>query len=148
MADEESLLSLNVLIWGLALLVPAAALTAILSALMERSGPIRLRHWAEEYGGKDFAIQTGTGYPFNKTEVWAPTLWAFQHMALHREMPQTFEQIYAKTNVFLAGWKSILENDGRPVKLAEVPEDCESPVELPNHPGDSTVGLFRKKFGK
>ena len=56
MADEGSWLSLSVLIWGLALLAPLAALTATLSALMERSGPIRLRHWAEEAGGSLLAL--------------------------------------------------------------------------------------------
>ncbi len=39
------------LAWATALLVPAAAVSAVLSALVERSGPIRLRHWAEEAGG-------------------------------------------------------------------------------------------------
>ena len=105
-------------------------------------------HTAQEYGAKEFLIHTGTGEPFNKTEIWAPTLWAFQRMALNGEMPQTFEQIYHKTNVFLAGWRSILENAGQPVKLEEVPEEWESPVELPNRPGDPTVALFRKKFGR
>ncbi len=38
------------LAWAAALLLPAAAAAAVLSALLERSGPIRLRHWAEEAG--------------------------------------------------------------------------------------------------
>ncbi len=38
-------------VWGLVLLAPAMILLAVLSALLERSGPIRLRHWAEEAGG-------------------------------------------------------------------------------------------------
>ncbi len=37
--------------WGLALAAPALILLSMLSALLERSGPIRLRHWAEEAGG-------------------------------------------------------------------------------------------------
>ena len=37
--------------WSLALAVPLAILLSILSALLDRSGPIRLRHWAEEAGG-------------------------------------------------------------------------------------------------
>ncbi len=37
---------------GVVLLVAAAALGIVLSALLERSGPIRLRHWAEESGGR------------------------------------------------------------------------------------------------
>ena len=37
--------------WILALCLPAGVLFSVLSALLERSGPIRLRHWAEEAGG-------------------------------------------------------------------------------------------------
>ncbi len=122
---------------------------AFLGSLHQVSGSgatIRI-HTSEEYGGKGFYVHTGTGYPFNQTEIWAPTLWAYQRMALFQEMPQTFEQLLDKNNIFLAGWWSILKNNGRPVKLEDVPEDWESPVELPNRPGDGTVSLFRKKFG-
>ena len=106
-------------------------------------------HTPEEYGGMDFNIQIGSqsGFPFNKTEIWAPTVWAYENMARYREMPQSFEAIYHKTNVFLAGWYSILENGGKPVRLDEVPEDWESPVLLPTQPEDKTVELFTKKFG-
>ena len=41
----------SVLVWIVVLLLPASAVVALLSALLERSGPIRLRHWAEEAGG-------------------------------------------------------------------------------------------------
>ena len=104
-------------------------------------------HTSETYGGESFKIYTGTGYPFDKTEIWAPTIWAFQQMALYGDMPQTFEQIFHKTNAFLAGWKSVLENEGKPVRLEDVPEDWESPAELPNHPDDSTISLFQQTFG-
>lgn len=105
-------------------------------------------HTAEEYGGKLFAIQPGTGFPFNKTEVWAPPVWVFQHMAMHKEMPQTFDQIFEKTRVFLAGWRSVLENRGAPVRVEDVPETWCSPVELPTHPDQRpVVEMFRKKFG-
>ena len=52
------MLSPGVLLWGLALLVPIAVLAAVLSALLERSGPIRLRHWAEEAGGLLLALSS------------------------------------------------------------------------------------------
>jgi uncharacterized protein YgfB (UPF0149 family) len=104
-------------------------------------------HTPEMYGGESFLIRTGVGYPFNKTEIWAPTIWAYQNMALHGELPQTLEQIYHKTNVFLAGWRSILENGGKPTRLDAVPEDWESPAELPNHPDHDTVARFKKLFG-
>ncbi|HYG62522.1 MAG TPA: hemolysin family protein [Thermoanaerobaculia bacterium] len=38
--------------WIATLLLPLWVLVAVLSALLERSGPIRLRHWAEEAGGR------------------------------------------------------------------------------------------------
>ena len=104
-------------------------------------------HTREAYGGESFPIRTGTGYPFNKTEIWAPTIWAFQRMAMYGEMPQTYDQIYHKTQVFLAGWMSVLERNGQAVGLDEIPSDWESPVELPNHPDHDTVSLFRKRFG-
>ncbi|HZF12966.1 MAG TPA: hemolysin family protein [Thermoanaerobaculia bacterium] len=42
----------GILAWGVALVLPLAVLVSTLSALLERSGPIRLRHWAEEAGGR------------------------------------------------------------------------------------------------
>jgi Oxidoreductase family, NAD-binding Rossmann fold len=109
-------------------------------------GSIRIQAY-EAGETRDFQIQAGTGEPFNKTELWAPTLWAFQQMAFSKKMPQTFEQILHKHNVFMAGWRSVLTAKGAPVNLEAVPHEWETPVELPNHPGDTTVALFRKKFG-
>jgi putative hemolysin len=51
MPDAPPVLPPGVLVWMLALLLPASVGVAVLSALLERSGPIRLRHWAEEAGG-------------------------------------------------------------------------------------------------
>jgi putative hemolysin len=42
--------------WILVVLFPVGVLFALLSALLERSGPIRLRHWAEEAGGRLLAL--------------------------------------------------------------------------------------------
>lgn len=104
-------------------------------------------HTPEAYGGENFLVRTGVTYPFNKTEVWATPVWAFQNMAYNGEMPQTHEQIFEKTRTFLAGWRSFLNNGGKAVRLDEVPVEWESPVELPNHPTDTTAALFKKKFG-
>jgi predicted dehydrogenase len=104
-------------------------------------------HTPEAYGGETFSIRYGIGYPYDKTEIWATPIWAMERMAMYGDMPQTYEQILHKTNVFLAGWKSVLDAGGKPVKLTEVPEDWESPIQLPNHPTDNTVELFKKKFG-
>jgi putative hemolysin len=38
--------------WAVALLLPATAVVSVASALLERSGPIRLRHWAEGAGDR------------------------------------------------------------------------------------------------
>ncbi len=50
--NEDAALPLTLLIWALVLLLPTTVLASVLSALLERSGPIRLRHWAEEAGGR------------------------------------------------------------------------------------------------
>jgi CBS domain containing-hemolysin-like protein len=50
MADDSTV-PLTLLVWALVLLLPGTVLASVLSALLERSGPIRLRHWAEEAGG-------------------------------------------------------------------------------------------------
>ena len=104
-------------------------------------------HATKESSPRDFTIRSGTGYPYNKTVLWAPTVWAFQRMAMHGHMPQTFEQILHKNNVFLAGWRSVLTGRGNPVRLDDVPDNWETPVELPSRPNDPTVSLLRKKFG-
>ena len=104
-------------------------------------------HTPEDYGGKDFLIRCGSGYPFDQTEVWAPTIWAYQRMAQFGEMPQTLEQIHDKTAVFLAGFHSFVERDGAPVAVADLPPDWQCPVELPNHPDHDTVARFTKRFG-
>ncbi len=115
--------------------------------LQQTGGWGAIRIHADSEPAKSFAIDPGTGYPYNKTEVWAPTLWAFEHMAKSQQMPQSLDQILHKNKIFLAGWRSILVNNGNPVKLDEVPADWETPVDLPNRPGDPTVSQFKKKFG-
>ncbi len=49
-------LPIEPLVWLVAVLVPVSALVSVLSALLERSGPIRLRYWAEEAGGRVRAL--------------------------------------------------------------------------------------------
>jgi predicted dehydrogenase len=105
-----------------------------------------LRVHAAGQGGQQFDIQPGTGFPFSTTEAWAPTIWAYQRMAAYREMPQTFESIRDKTRAFLAGWRSVLD-EGKTVRLDQVPEEWEAPVELPSRASDPYVGMFKKMFG-
>jgi len=49
--SDGTFLPTPALLWILVLLVPLGILVPVLSALLERSGPIRLRQWAEEAGG-------------------------------------------------------------------------------------------------
>ena len=49
--SDGTFLPTPALLWILVLLVPLGVLVPVLSALLERSGPIRLRQWAEEAGG-------------------------------------------------------------------------------------------------
>ncbi|HET6344850.1 MAG TPA: hypothetical protein VFH51_07945, partial [Myxococcota bacterium] len=56
MADADPFPSTAMLIWAIVLLAPLAVLAATLSALLERSGPIRLRQWSEEAGGSLLAL--------------------------------------------------------------------------------------------
>jgi CBS domain containing-hemolysin-like protein len=53
---SKTQISLGALAWAAALVLPLAVLVSTLSALLERSGPIRLRHWAEEAGGRLRAV--------------------------------------------------------------------------------------------
>lgn len=48
---DDLIIPRALLLWALVLLAPVSMIAATLSALLERSGPIRLRHWAEEAGG-------------------------------------------------------------------------------------------------
>ena len=49
-------LSTGTLAWTVGLLAPLSILLSVMSALLERSGPIRLRHWSEEAGGRVRAL--------------------------------------------------------------------------------------------
>ena len=50
--DDDPLLTPAIALAATVALIPATVLLASLSALLERSGPIRLRHWIEEAGGR------------------------------------------------------------------------------------------------
>ncbi len=108
-------------------------------------GGIRI-HTEEEYGGKGFQIDLGTGYPYNRTQLWAPTIWEFESLARGNEPSQSLEQIEHKHKVYMAGFWSVLRKEGKPTHLDEIPADWEAPVDIPNLNHKDTA-LFRKKFG-
>ena len=108
-------------------------------------GCIRI-HTEDEYGGKGFQIDQGIGYPYNKTQLWAPTIWEFESLARGNEPSQSLEQIEHKHKAYMAGFWSILKKEGKPMRLDEVPADWEAPVDIPNLNHKDTA-RFRKKFG-
>ncbi len=57
---NDAALPTTTLAWGVAVLLPLSLLLSVTSALLERSGPIRLRHWSEEAGGRVRALYETT----------------------------------------------------------------------------------------
>lgn len=109
-------------------------------------GTIRI-HTAETYGGKGFEIYTGSSRLYGRTSFWGPTLWQFEKMARTGVMPESYDQILHKQQVFLAGWYSMLKRQGGAVRLDEVPEDWQSPIKIEGRPDNGTVDRFREIFG-
>ncbi len=52
--------------------------------------------------------------------LWLPTLLKIQQMFETGEMPESYDNIYEKTQIFLAGFKSHLVENGAPVALNEI----------------------------
>lgn len=52
--------------------------------------------------------------------LWLPMLLQMQRMFTTRQMPEPYENIYEKTQIFLAGFKSHVERRGAPVPLTEI----------------------------
>jgi len=71
------------------------------------------------------------------TFLWLPMLIRMQEMFETGQMPESYENIYEKTQIFLAGFKSHAEHDGAPVALTEV-QDWSAPV---LRPGRYSEGL-------
>ena len=64
------------------------------------------------------------------TFLWLPMLLRMQEMFETGEMPEPYENLYEKTQIFLAGFKSHLEQDGAPVALTEI-DDWSAPIMNP-----------------
>ena len=77
---NEAPLPLWVSGWGLALLTPVMLLVTILAALLERSSPIRLRHWTDEAAGSLRQLHESPArfeafrYLFSLLARWLPVL--------------------------------------------------------------------------
>ena len=77
--------------------------------------------------------------------MWTPMLLYFQLMIENgkQAMPESYESIERKTAVYLAAFKSHLEDGGKPVKIAELDDEWEGIV----HQGGEQEKAYRKYFG-
>ena len=77
--------------------------------------------------------------------LWTPMLLYFQIMAEQgvAAMPEPYEHIEEKTAAYLAAFKSHLEEDGRPVKLADLDDEWDGTI----IGGEKAIAAYRKYFG-
>ncbi|MFH1568228.1 MAG: Gfo/Idh/MocA family oxidoreductase [Gemmatimonadota bacterium] len=73
--------------------------------------------WIRVFGKSSFEETIHTGLPF-----WVPLVLEMQKLFETRRMPQTYAQLYEKTQLFLAGFKSHVECGGAPVALDQIGE--------------------------
>ncbi len=84
-------------------------------------------------GWQDFDnYNIGGGDLFNsRYHMQAKTVFNMQQFFESREMPWSHEYILEKTRIFLTGFYSHMEKDGRMVSLDDLPEDWEAPSPYP-----------------
>ena len=59
--------------------------------------------------------------------IWLPMIHAMQRMFETGTMPEPYENIYEKTQMFIGGFYSLLEKNGAPVALDAIPLEWECP---------------------
>ena len=70
---------------------------------------------------------------------WLPIVIEMQKMFSTRKMPQSYEALYEKVQLFLAGFKSHIECGGAPVRLDEI-GDWRAPLLNPDPYPDGYFG--------
>ena len=90
--------------------------------------------WMRVFGERIFEQTIHSGIHF-----WIPILLQMQEMFETRKMPESYDDIYEKTQMFLAGFKSHVECGGAPVALADI-GDWTAPLLNPDPYPD---GYFR-----
>jgi predicted dehydrogenase len=81
--------------------------------------------------------------PTTDSAIWLPMLHAMQRMFETGEMPEPYENIYEKTQLFIGGFYSLLEKGGAPVALGDIPPEWECPRDRsPMNPNRFPAGLF------
>ena len=85
--------------------------------------PTGKQAWIKVYGEEGFVEQFlwWEGSQWDRdTFLWLPMLLRMQDMFANGTMPESYENIYEKTQIFLAGFKSHLEHRGAPVALSDI----------------------------
>ncbi len=90
--------------------------------------------WIRVFGERTFEQFLGNDLPF-----WVPIVLEMQSMFETREMPESYDAIYEKTQLFLAGFKSHVECGGAPVALSEI-GDWTAPLLNPDPYPDGYFG--------
>ena len=90
--------------------------------------------WIRVFGERTFEQFVHSGIHF-----WVPLLLEMQEMFETRKMPEPYEAIYEKVQMFLAGFKSHVECGGAPVGLDEV-GDWTAPLLNPDPYPDGFFG--------
>ena len=81
--------------------------------------------------------------PVTDSAIWLPMIHAMQRMFETGEMPEPYESIYEKTQMFIGGFYSLLEKNGAPVRLDDIPLGWECPSDRrPMNPSRFPEGYF------
>jgi len=81
--------------------------------------------------------------PVTDSAIWLPMIHAMQRMFETKEMPESYESIFEKTQLFIGGFYSLLEKGGAPVALDDIPLDWECPRDkAPMNPARFPKGYF------
>jgi len=62
----------------------------------------------------------------------APTVFYMQEMFRTGKMPFSYEQTLRKTKIFLAGWKSHIDHEGKMYRVDDLPDDWRAPATRPD----------------
>lgn len=65
--------------------------------------------------------------PVVDSAIWLPMIHAMQYMFETGTMPESYESIYEKTQLFIGGFYSHMEKNGAPVMLEDIPPAWECP---------------------
>ena len=85
----------------------------------------------------------GRGYVVDSA-IWLPMIHAMQRMFETGTMPESYDNIYEKTQLFIGGFYSHMEKNGAPVRLDDIPLDWECPRDRgPMDPNHYPAGFFR-----